>query len=294
MPNIVSRHITTRHFRAHRQKLPFPQILRFARTETDSSDLSANFAPVRNRAVFRDSVFPAKVMKSNNRLFRTCASSVMLAACLFLGSAADAAQPAPRAIAISEHEFAEAFARRERYEEKMDTIVFARICGIIRNKIRERLNSPDADAGPMYLFRDSDSNAEPIFRFPYGLLAVCVCASHEEREYWFFDAIDCKFVARTGTLPKTGGIEHCVSKGGYMVAWQNHAYDSKADLSLYRLQDGCVEPIARYPDVPVTIWERVCWGADNTFYLRGVYNCDDESPAGMFVEKFLKFEVPRE
>ncbi len=53
-------------------------------------------------------------------------------------------------------------------------------------------------------------------------------------------------------------------------------YDSKADISVYRLGDGDVTPVARYSDVEITNWEEVCWGEGNALYVRGSYYNDEE------------------
>ena len=96
----------------------------------------------------------------------------------------------------------------------------------------------------------------PVIRFPFGVLAALVYITHEEYEYWFFRETDCRFAAQTHTWPDYGGVRHCVSKDGYLATWQNRGYDSKADISVYRLRDGGVTPVARYSDVEITNWER--------------------------------------
>ncbi len=72
------------------------------------------------------------------------------------------------------------------------------------------------------------------------------------------------------------------------------APDSKADISVYRLGDGGVTPVARYSDVEITNWEEVCWGEGNALYVRGSYYNDEEDgpPDERAVDKCLKFTLP--
>nr|WP_304650232.1 hypothetical protein [uncultured Bacteroides sp.] len=134
----------------------------------------------------------------------------------------------------------------------------------------------------------------PVIRFPFGVLAALVYITHEEYEYWFFRETDCRFAAQTHTWPDYGGVRHCVSKDGYLATWQNRGYDSKADISVYRLRDGGVTPVARYSDVEITNWEEVCWGEGNALYVRGSYYNDEEDgpPDERAVDKCLKFTLP--
>lgn len=109
------------------------------------------------------------------------------------------------------------------------------------------------------------------------------------REYWFFNETDYKFIAQTGTLPKLNGVEHCISKNGYMATWQSHAYDSNVDISIYKLTNSDIKLITRHTDVNISIWELACWGADNTFYICGLHNVYDN---GLSTDKkYLKFKV---
>lgn len=206
-------------------------------------------------------------------------------------SASDAAQPQSQMYVISEHEFDAAFSRRGLYEAGVDTVTSAQTNGIIRNKMAEKFTGMDSHAALRYGFYDSGSSEYTVLKFPFGLYAVCVYAMHEENEYWFFNETDYRFIACTGTLPSIHGIHHCISKNGYMATWKNHAYDSKADISIYRLKDGDVELISRHPNVNISLWEQVCWGADNTFYIRGEYNDDDGLQAEKSTDRYLKFKV---
>lgn len=221
-------------------------------------------------------------------------ASVVLAAYALLSLTAVAAEPPFRKFEISGEEFAEAFSRREMYQAREETIDSPRMRGIIRNKILERINSMGDDAWKYDNLRNFDSS-DPILKFPGGLLAVYVQLPFEEREYWFFDGTDGEFVARTDVLPTMNGAAYCVSEDGYMATLQNHSYDSSADIAIYRLHDGAVKLVARYPDVNISIWEQVCFGADNTFYIGGEYNREDNVPAAeRFVEKYFKFPLSRE
>ncbi len=230
---------------------------------------------------------------------RICAALILAASALHhpAAHAATTAAPdsrGPRVSEISESEFAEAFARRSSYEAQADTVTSPRICGMIRKKMIERLDGmDDSDTAAIYDFRDSDSDC-PVIRFPFGVLAALVYITHEEYEYWFFRESDCRFAAQTHTWPDYGGVRHCVSKDGYLATWQNRGYDSKADISVYRLGDGGVTPVARYSDVEITNWEEVCWGEDNALYVRGSYYNDEEDgpPDERAVDKCLKFTLP--
>ncbi len=190
---------------------------------------------------------------------------------------------------ISEYEFAEAFSLRNMYQEKIDTIKTPQICNIVQQKIKDRFNNMNADEALKYVFQDSDFSVYQILKFPFGLLASCIYTHHEESEYWFFNETDYKFIAQTGTLPKLNGVEHCISKNGYMATWQSHAYDSNVDISIYKLTNSDIKLITRHTDVNISIWELACWGADNTFYICGLHNVYDN---GLSTDKkYLKFKV---
>ena len=165
----------------------------------------------------------------------------------------------------------------------------------ICDKIIERLGSMDESDAMMYNPEDFKSDACTIVKFPFGWLAAIVHAAFENREYWFFNEADYRFAAETGTLPEINGMHHCVSKKGYMATWQDRGYDSKADISVYRLQDSGIQLITRYPDVEISSWEQVCWGDGNTFYIRGVYHNDDEESQAdeKSIPKCLKFTLSR-
>ncbi|MCM1151896.1 MAG: hypothetical protein NC209_04560 [Alistipes sp.] len=231
-------------------------------------------------------------MKSNKRI--GIFASALLAARFLLSLAADAAEPPFRMVEISGDEFAEVFSRRDEYQVRVDTVESPRMRGIIRNKMLERIDNMGDGAWEYDGFRNSDFS-DPIWKFPCGLLAVCVQRPFLECEYWFFAETDGEFVARTGVLPTTNGVEHCVSGEGYMAVWQNHSYDSSADISIYRLQDGAVRLVTCYSDVSISVWKQACFGAGNTFYIGGEYYGDDGEPtAERVVEKYFKFPVSRE
>ncbi len=194
---------------------------------------------------------------------------------------------------ISEGEFTEAFSLRNKYQIKVDTVTSPQICKIVHDKMIERLDNMQTDEALIYNIQDFNSNLCTIVKFPFGLLAAVVHTSFWEYEYWFFNESDYTFIANTGTLPKINGVQHCVSKEGYMVTWRNHSYDSNVDISVYRLQNDNIRLIHRYDDVKISNWEQVCWSAGNTFYIRGEYNDDDDEMqyTGKFGIKYIRLTV---
>lgn len=178
---------------------------------------------------------------------------------------------------VSEDEYNNAFSGREEYQLVADTVVSAGICGIVKEKVRERLQNMDEldrviyDCGNI----NCDSCSFTILKFPFGLYATSVHATHEEWEYWFFDASDCEFVARTGMCDDMS----CVSINGYMASVRYHNHDENVDVSFYRLRNGRVETIGQCGDVELGIITDFCWGADNTFYLRATRGMDYADPS---------------
>lgn len=234
------------------------------------------------------------MIKSNMKRIRIYATIVSVVFSLHHYTA-NAAEPVFQLSEISENEFSEAFSQRSKYQVHVDTVTSPQICKIICDKIIERLGSMDESDAMMYNPEDFKSDACTIVKFPFGWLAAIVHAAFENREYWFFNEADYRFAAETGTLPEINGMHHCVSQEGYMATWQDRGYDSKADISVYRLQDSGIQLITRYPDVEISSWEQVCWGDGNTFYIRGVYHNDDEESQAdeKSIPKCLKFTLSR-
>lgn len=222
---------------------------------------------------------------------------IMLAVCSIHNFAADAAMTTfqgSQVSKISESEFVDAFSQRKKYQAKIDTVISPQICKMVLDAVVEKIGSMDASDASLYNWQTFDSQSCTIVRFPSGLLAAIVYATHEMYEYWFFNESDYKFVDKTGTFPGRDGIYHFVSKNGYMATWNEHGYDSTVDISVYRLQDGGMKLISQFPNVKISTWNQVCWGDGNTFYIRGKYNDndDEESPttdkSGI---RYLKFTI---